>query len=218
LWEYHGAPKLDTELRTYQGVRPRNVTVERREIDMILDAAEPFMRLWILLCSDLAIRSGTAARIAPHQYDQTAQVLRFITKRQACLTLPVTAEVQALIETCDLNSSVSFVRQLWIREPRHVGYQPAPTGKTADRLRVRFRELCLSVGITRRLIPHDLRRTSAVALYKATGDIRDAQSLLGHKHLQSTLWYLDHDMNPVQRELLEQIKRPFIVARKEQTA
>ncbi len=178
---------------------------------MILKAAQPFMRLWILFCSDLAIRSGTAARLAPPQYDQTARVLRFVTKRHACLTLPVTEEVQALIETCDLNSPVSFVRQLWIREPRHFGYQPGPMGKTADRLRVRFRELCESVGITRRLIPHDLRRTSAVAIYKATGDIRDAQSLLGHKHLQSTLWYLDHDMNPVHREMLEQIKRPFLV-------
>lgn len=182
---------------------------------MILDAAPPSLRLWILFCSDLAIRSGTAARIAPCHYDHTARVLRFVTKRQACLTLPVTAEVQELIETCDLDSPVSFVRQLWIREPRQAGYQPAPNGKTADRLRSRFRELCLRVGITRRIIPHDLRRTSAVAMYKATGDIRDAQSLLGHKHLQSTLWYLDHDMNPVQRDLLEQIKRPFLVARKE---
>lgn len=182
--------------------------MERSELDAILCAAPAHLQLWILLCSDLAIRSGTAARIAPHNYDRSQGVLRFITKRGAHLTLPVTAEIADLLHQCDMQNPASFVRQLWMRQPVHQGRTPAATGKTADRLRVLFRRLCLSVGITRRIVLHDLRRTSAVAIYQHTGDLRDAQALLGHRSLQSTLWYLDHDIRPVKRATLELIKTP----------
>lgn len=81
-----------------------------------------------------------------------------------------------------------------------------------------WRSLCKRVGITRHIVPHDLRRTAAVAIYHHTGDIRDAQALLGHKALASTLWYLDHDVRPISRDMLETIKRPYLVPTKEKTA
>lgn len=68
----------------------------------------------------------------------------------------------------------------------------------------------------RRIVPHDFRRTAAVAIYRCTGDIRDAQALLGHKALGSTLHYLDHDLRPIKRSTLELIKSP--AWRKEQSA
>jgi site-specific recombinase XerC len=37
---------------------------------------------------------------------------------------------------------------------------------------------------------HDLRRTAARQIYAATGDLRDAKDLLGHRHLSTTLIYL----------------------------
>jgi len=74
------------------------------------------------------------------------------------------------------------------------------------KMRMHFQALCRSVGIDRRIIPHDLRRTTAVAMLELTGDVRDVQTLLGHRNLQSTLWYLDHDLRPVKRSSLELIK------------
>ncbi len=174
------------------------------------------MRLWILLCSDLAIRSGTAERIGPENYDAAQGILRFTTKRKAHLTLPVTEEIRGLIEACDMHEPQSFVRQLWTRNLSKGGHPINPRSTGADRLRVLFRTLCLENGITRRIVPHDLRRTTAVGMLEQTGDVRDVQALLGHRSLQSTIWYLDHDLRPVKRSNLEIIKRP--AWRKEKTA
>lgn len=41
-----------------------------------------------------------------------------------------------------------------------------------------------------------------------THDLRDVQAFLGHLSLHSTVIYLDHDLRPVKRNMLELIKRP----------
>jgi integrase len=217
LWEHHGAPKLDGHMAKYTAVRPRNVTITDAERDALLAAAKPHLKLWILLCSDLAIRSGTAARLGSEHYDPQRRTLTFVTKCNEHLKLFTTAAIESLILDCDLRSSVPFVRQLW---PQNA-LGNAPTNKPSSihgLLGHQWRLLCKRAGIKRRIVPHDLRRTAAVAIYRHTADIRDAQSLLGHKMLTSTLWYLDHDVRPISRETLEAIKRPFLVPPKEKTA
>lgn len=216
LWEEHGAPKLDQHVRRYPGIRPRNVTASRDEIDALLSAAPDHLRLWVLLCSDLAMRSGTAARIGPRHYYQDTQSLQFTTKANAHLTLPVTAEIRALIETCSMDSPLSFVRQLWERAPHYTGHPLTTPEATAGGLRNQFQKLRKSLGINHHITPHDLRRTSAVAMLEFSHDVREVQALLGHRNLQSTLWYLDHDLRPVKRSTLEILKRP--TWRKEQSA
>ncbi len=217
LWEYHGAPKLDQHISRYPGLRPRNVTVSEDERHRILASAEPYMRLWILLCSDLAIRSGTAMRLNSTNYDPIAGTLRFATKYGAKLTLPTTDEIENLIRQCDQDSTVPYVRQLWTRRGRHPGRRVDPQSTCKSGLSSAWRKLCHKLGITRRIVPHDLRRTTAVAMLRATGDIREVQSLLGHRSLQATIWYLDHDLRPVNRKTLELIKRPH-TAESERTA
>lgn len=162
------------------------------------------MRLWLLFCADLAIRSGTAARLAPHQYNPEQRTLSFVTKWGEHLTLPTTAEIDALIARCDLTDPRPFCIQL-----RAVRYGPTPTDvdRYSERFRIRFNRLKLAVGIRRRIVAHDLRRTAAVRLYQTTRDVRAVQALLGHQALTSTLWYLDHETTPVSRALLEEIKR-----------
>jgi integrase len=111
-----------------------------------------------------------------------------------------------MLKTCDLSSPVSFVRQLWMQKPSEHGRRPNPDATSADRLRVLFRKLCIQIGITRRITLHDLRRTTAVGMLRLTHDVRDVQAILGHRSLQSTIWYLDHDLRPVPRHNLELIK------------
>lgn len=216
LWEEHGAPKLDQHVRRYPGIRPRNMTASRDEIDALLDAAPDHLRLWILLCSDLAIRSGTAARLGPRHYYRESQTLQFTTKANARLTLPVTAEVRELIEKCSMDSATSFVRQLWERAPHCTGRPLANPDATAGGLRNQFQKLRRRLNIGHHITPHDLRRTAAVAMLQHSQDVRDVQALLGHRNLQSTLWYLDHDLRPIKRSTLELIKSP--AWRKAQTA
>lgn len=207
LQEYQGAPRLAQIVGRYQPARPRNITFTDGERDTLLRAAKLHLRLWLLLCSDLAIRSGTAARIGPQHYNPTTCELTFTTKYQEKLTLPVTEEIIELINLCEPTDHAPFVRQLWFRD-RHHGPKPKPGGTDNAALWRQFRELKEQVGITRSLRLHDLRRTTAVKIYKLTGDLRAAQALLGHRRLDSTLWYLDHYTTPIQRSQLELLKQP----------
>jgi len=201
----------------HPGLRPRNVTATDEEKAKLYAAAPPHMRLYILLCSDLAIRSGTAARLGPYNYNPRTHELRFTTKLGERLTLPVTAEIAAYLETCDLTIAEPFVRQMHRREltPSH---QLSADANYAHTLGTAFNRLRKSLGITRKLTLHDFRRTTAVAMYQHTHDARDVQALLGHRSLGSTIWYLDHDLAPVNRATLETIKKPFLVPPKEKTA
>jgi integrase len=199
---------MDSQVRRYPGVRPRNVTATREEIDALLDAAPPHMRLWLLFCSDLAIRSGTAVRLRPANYDPRHRELRFVTKANAHMTLPVTDEIADLLALCDQHKDEPFIRQLWPAHTHRCGPPLRPGCDGIDALRWQFHRLCKQVGITRRITPHDMRRATAVAMLEHTKDLRAVQAILGHRNLQSTFWYLDHDLRQVNRSTLELLKRP----------
>jgi integrase len=218
LWEEHGTPKLDTYVPKLTGMRPRNVTADRDIIERILSASRPDMRLWLLLCSDLGIRSGTALRIAPEHYDPHAGTLSFTTKKAAALTLPITGAVADLLDTCDLDNPLPFVTQLRIRAVGNMGRPRRNREVNSHNMRQEYAILRRSLGITKRITPHDLRRTTAVAVYKRTRDLHIVQSFLGHRNMQATIWYLDHDLQPLDRAILEDAKKPFLAWRKEQSA
>lgn len=216
LWEFHGAPKLDRYVPRYARIRPRNVTATRDEIDAMLANAKPSLKLWLLLCSDLAMRSGTAHRLTGANYNPGIGIVRFRTKGQSAQALPVTDSIRAMLADLDHHSAVPYVWQLRARERTIGGHNVCKYQRRG--LDLDFRALRLSLGITRRITPHDLRRTAAVAMLEHTHDIRAVKDFLGHDDLKTTLWYLDHDATPVNKDMLEAIKRPFLVARKEQSA
>ena len=182
----------------------------------MLAEAKPSLRLWLLLCSDLAIRSGTAHHLNGSNYDPVCGILRFRTKGQSSQALPVTDEIREMLDPLDHRTSVPYVWQLRAKERTHGC--PEPCSYLRRVLDIDFLHLRQSLGITQRITPHDLRRTAAVALLEHTHDIRLVKDLLGHSDLKTTLWYLDHDATPVSKDLLEAIKRPYIVSRKENRA
>lgn len=206
LTDNFGAPRLGHLVPRTHKPRPRATTITQGERAMLLNAAPPDARLWMLLCADLALRSTTAARIAPHNYDATNRTVTFTTKCGENLTHPVTREISDLIRFCNLEDPRPFVLQL--RDKRAPGPEPTNMLRLAERYRVRFRNICKRVGITRRITPHDFRRTAAVNLLHHTKDVRDVQGLLGHVDLASTFWYLDHEMRQIRRETLEALKTP----------
>jgi integrase len=212
LWEYHHAPKLDGVVRRVPKPRPRNVTVRRDELETVMEKAKPSLRLWLLLCSDLGLRSGTANKISGTHYDAEKKELRFCTKGGSKQTLPVTEEIAQIIAPLDHHTDKPYVWQL-----RQQDRKRGPESKTyaASGLRRELKAIGESINANR-FIPHDLRRTSAVAVYEETGDLRAVQQFLGHINLETTLQYLDHDSVKVSRSVLERIKRP--AWRKERTA
>lgn len=195
LHEEHGAPKLMKYVPKVRKSAPRNVTATAKEKAAILAAANPAMRCFILLCSDLAIRSGTAVKMCPHNYDAARMELSFRTKFDGAQTLPVTAELAALFGRCDGDPSISFIAQLSGRESIN-----------QTTMLNYFARLRRKVGITRKLTPHDFRRTTAVTAYQITKDLRVVQALLGHEELATTMHYLDHRNTPVNKSLLEMAK------------
>jgi len=69
-----------------------------------------------------------------------------------------------------------------------------------------FERIKASVGIERSLTYHDLRRTTAVKAYNLLHDLRLVQSILGHKDLSHTLYYLDHNTSQVSFADIEAIR------------
>lgn len=154
------------------------------------------MKCWLLLCSDLALRSSTAARIAPEHYSEKDRTITFETKFGTKQTLPVTRELQAIFATVGGEKPAQpYVAQL------------SRLGRITSRhLRIEFQRLRKEAGIARRIVPHDLRRTTAVRTLDVTGDLRTVQALLGHRELATTLYYLDHRNTPVELTTLELAK------------
>jgi integrase len=213
LWDTHGAPKYDRLVPTLTPARPRNVTATRSEIDTLIDNATPALRALLILCSDLAIRSGTAIKIAPEHYNAERQTLSFTTKKDAHVTLAITQAVRDLIDGCDLSNPLPFITQKRREECFRARYMKRPWMEVSI-LHKELKDLRQRLGITKRIIFHDLRRSAAVATLRYTNNLRTVQSLLGHRSLQSTIWYLDHDLYPVDTETLEAIKQPHLVWKK----
>jgi integrase len=197
LSEEHGAPRLWQVVPKVSKTAPRAVTVTNEEREKLLRAAPANIRCWILLCSDLAIRSTTSAQIAPKHYDREAGTVTFVTKFGSAQTLPVTAELAALFASAKQTEdpSVPYVALL-----SRLGRIDPKT------LRKNFKRLREKVGINRQITPHDLRRTTAVKMLELTHDIRAVQALLGHRDLATTLYYLDHRNTPVAVANLELAK------------
>lgn len=195
LHEEHGAPKMAKAVPKVKKPAPRDVTATVDERTAVLAAASPAMRCFILLCSDMAIRSGTAVKIAPHHYNPERRELSFRTKFDTAQTLPVTTELAAIFASCKGNPATPYVSQL--SQAGHLRHTTVLNN---------FAKLRRKVGITRRVTPHDFRRTTAVATYEITKDLRVVQALLGHSELATTLHYLDHRNTPVGKSVLELAK------------
>lgn len=193
LWEDHKAPKLYQHIVKVHKPKPRNVTATDDERAVIMAAAPLHLRFWLLLCSDLAIRSGTAAKLGPEHYDRGMGELVFRTKYDNAQRLKVTAELRGIIAQC--KGDGPFAAQL-----------AAPKKAAYKNLIDDYAKLKRKLGITRKLTPHDLRRTTARKVYKLTGDMREAQHLLGHADLATTAWYLQDSTVEVSLSTLELAK------------
>ncbi len=174
--EQHGTPKIKLpKVGTY---RQRTNTATREQIDAMLRGAPVHMRLFILLCWQLALRFNEAMHVTPRFWNEESNTITIEVKGGKTRTLPLTPEITSLLgATRHGDPDESCVSILY-------GKPIAP-----ETVRSNFYRIQLACGLTN-LTPHDLRRTTATALYEASKDLRAVQQYLGHSDMTSTLRYL----------------------------
>lgn len=198
LANHYGAPQgLDAEVRRVDQPDHRNITISKGDKDKLLAAASASIRCYILLCSDLAIRSGTAVKIAPQNFDKEKNRLNFTTKKGKSMSLPVTSELRSMFLAAEVRCPPERPYVSFFSTKGTCGRESAYDN---------FRRLKRRLGIDDRITPHDLRRTTAIAVLETTGDIREVQAALGHKRLTTTVQYLGGSLSSVSNDVLELAK------------
>ena len=71
-----------------------------------------------------------------------------------------------------------------------------------------WKRLRKKAGVSQELWFHDLRRTSAVALYALTKDLTAVEAFLGHASLASTCGYLEHKDPGKLKPYIDQMWKP----------
>lgn len=182
---------------------PRTVTATPEELQKLVAHAQPYMRLFILLASQLGLRITEARKLGPGDYSAEAGTITYRKKGGKTHTLPVTPEIAALFDSAPEAPGKSFIAAL--RGDERLHQTENLTDPTLRRAWVALRK---KAGVNQKLRPHDLRRTVAVSLYDLTKDVLAVNKLLGHTNLASTFHYLaPHDPGKL-RPLVHQLFRP----------
>ena len=137
-----GAPKLDRLVSRFPGLRAPATSPPpaTKETASFPHAPDHLRLLELLLCSDLAIRSGTADPTQPRPLQLPAPHPSLHTKCGERLTLPITNELlRPLIESCDPETNPApFVRQLWRKNASGKGPRPDQSKDTPSPLSKQF--------------------------------------------------------------------------------
>jgi len=163
------------------GVRPRGTLVTVEAFNKVLDHVRPHMRLYLLLCSDAAMRSGTAVKITEANYDRERRSLVFTSKANSHVYVPLTARLAAMIEQAE---------EYGERDKPLVGRLGGMIGRNAAGHYARALQRAIRDAGVERFTSHDLRRSTARRLYQDTKDVRLVQHMLGHVSMKSTFDYL----------------------------
>jgi len=187
-----GVPPIHDQIGRVRRAQPRTVIATLEERATLLAAAQPWLRCWILLCSDLALRFSEARQIRPSSWNREKREVSYIKKGGDTYILPASDDLEAIFAIAPQEEDRPFVDAL--RGP----------GPLKDQtIRRAWHNLKAKVHANPQLNPHDLRRTTAVLAYERTKDIRMVQQLLGHRNLASTCEYLAHRDSAKLRPLID---------------
>jgi len=171
---------------------PRTLTITQDDVTTLAHAAPPWLRVVILSCYELGLRSGTAMRLCPEHWNREAHTVTIETKKARKTTQPVSPRLEELFESSEAEPGVPF----WLahhgpdrlQETRGAARHKTTNAVMLSRAWNALKKKC---GVDQRLWLHDLRRTLCVLTYEQSGkDLIAAQAALGHKNLATTLRYL----------------------------
>ncbi len=192
-----GLHGLHLEVPRLKPPRPRTQIFQHHQLAAMLAQAEPWLRVLITLMAALGLRHAEALDVRPAGFNPDRHIIRFKAKGGETQEMPTTEEVEAMFTNAPEGDPLAPLVELY-------------RGKKVTQNTVwwAWARLKKKAGITDDLIPHDIRRTAAVAGYELTKDIRFVWQLLRHRNLSTTARYLEH-VNPSQlRSLLAELWKP----------
>lgn len=173
-----GQPEIKVK---WPGAGKRRVRIATEaERQAIWQAAGPALRMCLVFWTELGIRFTEPLSIRPEDIDHHNNTVSCITKNQKFRTLPLTAKLQELLAAAEpLAPQIPIIRQL-----------ARCRGDLAWNIRRQWIKAKRAAGVDFNLRVHDLRRTMATTLYRATLDTVAVQDALGHENLATTASYL----------------------------
>jgi len=193
--EYEGLPHgIADSTPTFKQPPPRETIATPEETAKLYAEAPPFLQLFLHLLNDSGLRFAEAFRCAPEHFDPQTHTVTLPVKGGNLHTVPVSPATERLFRLHHADPSVPYVAALH-----------GKTSMSKGTLRWHWRKAKAATGVNPDLWPHDLRRTTAVALYESSKDLRAVQELLGHTNMATTVRYLAHRdparLRPLMREL-----------------
>jgi integrase len=195
--ESYGVHGAGTWLPRVKGPRPRTVIAQPDELTKLETQASAPLRLFIRLCSHLALRFTEAYELRHRDYNPADQTITVTVKGGKLRTMPLTPELDHELRAIHQPGQTSRVLETV------AGHPLSPSA-----LRKQWRALVKKTGVNQELIPHDLRRTTATAAYVLTHELRAVQTLLGHERLHTTAGYIAPLPTNELRQLLLSLRPP----------
>ncbi len=175
---------------------PKKATLTPPERDRLIAAAPPYLRLFILLLSDCAMRFTDAASVRPRDWNpQNHTITWTIKKTDTQLQLPASPAIEQLFALAPDpdDRDTPFIWKL------------KGTRLTSHTLRDHLATLVKKLGMPPAITPHDFRRLAVNSLYDLTKNLPACQQLLGHASLATTALYLQARDPANLRPLLDQL-------------
>lgn len=198
LLGYIERPELIKAMAKVQKPGPRTNIAEPEEIQKLMLAAPPWLKLILMLASHGGLRRSDCLRIAPQHYDRQRKLITIQQQKTGqTVQLPVPPQLAAALEAIPtINENVPFYEAMR-------GKPISNEGLTAAYQRTKK-----AAGVRQEVWIHDLRRTLAVSLYELSKDLRVVEQMLGHRSLSSTAHYLEHRDPEKLRSLINELWKP----------
>lgn len=173
--------------------RTRIATDEERA--RLWTAASAELKFCLLCWTELGLRFREPLRIKPEDIDAEHRTVSVLTKGDKHINLPVPRKLEEFLAAIGpFDNGVPIVTQI----------HGTPANPQAY-IREQWLQARRKAGIATDLRIHDLRRTLATRLYRATLDPKIVQQALGHENLSTTSNYLAPLETPELRAKLESI-------------
>lgn len=164
--------------------------------------AKPAVKLALLLARDAGLRQGTILQFAASNCNFEQRLVTGRTKRYTSYSTPMTRRLYTLLRW--MCAGVKDQNEPLIARFKNRGKGTYHAHYLAQLLKTAQKAAGLE-GCEWTL--HDLRRTAARTLYKATHDIRKVQRLLSHASPYNTLWYLGNAAIDIEPEEIEMVHK-----------